>query len=162
MIFLLSRKRCRDERMDLGGLLLVANLAALAHGLVLGTEGGGLLGEVLGTDLLGLGLVDVFHQDTLVLEAVTLGLEVQVVVQVLVDLASLTVLAEKTAENAHAAHPEGLLAHTSIGSTLALTMAHVATEALGLEALTETLARSTNLGLADDQTILDQLADVGA
>lgn len=55
---------------------------ALAHGLVLDTTGLHLFLEVLGAQLFGLGLVDVFHQDTLVLEAVTLGFEVQGVVAV--------------------------------------------------------------------------------
>ena len=52
----------------------------LPHGLVLDTAGLHLLGDVLGTKLLGLGFVDVLHEDTLVLEAVTLGLKVQGVV----------------------------------------------------------------------------------
>ena len=40
--------------------------------LVLDTAGLHLVGENLGTSLLGLGLVDVFHQDTLVFEDVAL------------------------------------------------------------------------------------------
>ena len=40
--------------------------------LVLDTAGLHLVGEDLGTGLLGLGLVDVFHQDTLVFEDVAL------------------------------------------------------------------------------------------
>jgi hypothetical protein len=37
---------------------------------------------VLGAELFGLGLVDVFHEDALVLEAVALGVEVERVVAV--------------------------------------------------------------------------------
>lgn len=55
---------------------------ALAHGLVLDTPGLHLFLEVLGAELLGLGLVDVFHEDALVLEAVSFGVEVEGVVAV--------------------------------------------------------------------------------
>ena len=48
--------------------------------LVLDTAGLHLVGENLGTSLLGLGLVDVLHAHTLVLEDVTLGLLVERVV----------------------------------------------------------------------------------
>lgn len=53
------------------------------HGLVLDATSLHLLLEVLGAQLLGLGLVDVLHEDTLVLESVTLGLEVEGVVAAL-------------------------------------------------------------------------------
>jgi hypothetical protein len=99
--------------------------------LVLGTENISLFSKSLGTDLFSLGLVDVFHQDTLVLETVTLGLEVKVVIQVLVDLTSFSVLGEETTENTHTTHPDNLAGHTSIGSTLSLTVTHVATVTLG-------------------------------
>ena len=49
-------------------------------GLVLGATELLLVGEDLGTGLLCLGLVDVLHEDTLVLEDVTLGLHVEQVV----------------------------------------------------------------------------------
>ena len=48
--------------------------------LVLGAAGLHLVGEDLGAGLLGLGLVDVLHEDTLVLEDVTLRLLVERVV----------------------------------------------------------------------------------
>jgi hypothetical protein len=54
----------------------------LTHSLVLDTPGLHLLSEVLGSGLLGLGLVDVLHENSLVLEGVTLGLEVEGVVAV--------------------------------------------------------------------------------
>ena len=50
----------------------------------------------------------VFNKSTLVLEGVTLGEVVQLVVEVLVDLAGSTVLDEKTAEDTETAHPEDL------------------------------------------------------
>ena len=129
--------------------------------LVLGTEDISLFSKSLSTDLLSLGLVDVFHQDTLVLETVTLGLEVKVVIQVLVDLTSFSVLGKKTTEDTHTTHPDDLAAHTGIGSTLSLTMAHMATVTLGSSTLENTETRLRDLGLADDETVLDELTDVG-
>lgn len=48
------------------------------------------------------------NQSTLVLEGVTLAQVVELVVEVLVDLAGGTVLDQETAEDTHAAHPEDL------------------------------------------------------
>lgn len=50
----------------------------------------------------------VFNESTLVLEGVTLGEVVELVVEVLVDLAGGTVLDKKTAENSETTHPEDL------------------------------------------------------
>lgn len=50
----------------------------------------------------------VLNQSTLVLEGVTLAQVVELVVEVLVDLASGTVADEQTTEDTHAAHPEDL------------------------------------------------------
>jgi hypothetical protein len=129
--------------------------------LVLGTEDISLFGEGLGTDLLSLGLVDVFHQDTLVLETVTLGLEVKVVIQVLIDLTSFSVLGKETTENTHTTHPDNLAGHTSIGSTLSLTVTHVATVTLSSGTFQNTETRLRDLGLTDNKTILDELTNVG-
>lgn len=49
-----------------------------------------------------------FNQSTLVLEAVTLAQVVQLMVEVLVNLAGGAILDEKTAENSETAHPEHL------------------------------------------------------
>ena len=46
------------------------------------------------------------NESALVLEGVTLAQVVELVVEVLVDLASGTVADEQTTENTHAAHPE--------------------------------------------------------
>lgn len=66
------------------GRALVGNTLSttLAHGLVLDAASLHLVGEVLGTKLLGLGLMDVLHQNALVLEGVTLCLEVKGVVTI--------------------------------------------------------------------------------
>jgi hypothetical protein len=82
------------------------------------------------------------------------------VVQVLVDFASLSVLAKETTEDTHAAHPKDLTGHTGISSTLTLTVTHVATSTLSSSMLANTETGVGNLGLADDQTILDKLANV--
>jgi hypothetical protein len=105
--------------------------------------------------------VNVFHQDTLVLETVTLGLEVKLVIQVLVDLSSFSVLSQETTEDTHTTHPDNLAGHTGIGSTLSLTVTHVTTVALSSSTFKDTEARLSDLGLTDDQTILDELTNVG-
>ena len=53
----------------------------------------------------------VFDESTLVLEGVTLGEEVELVVEVLVDLAGGAVLDEETTEETETAHPDDLAAH---------------------------------------------------
>lgn len=81
--------------------------------------------ESLETDLFRFGFVDVFHEDALVLELVTLALEVQDVVEVFVDFLRLSVLAEESAENSHASHPDDLGREASFTGTSALTDARV-------------------------------------
>jgi hypothetical protein len=156
--------------------------------LVLGAAGLHLVGEDLGTGLLRLRLVDVLHQDALILEHIALRLLVEGVVagnsnnqhtdptgpliggirtkrkhsQVLVDLACLTVLAEETAEDTLATHPEHLGGHTRIGGTLALTGAHVTTLALRGEQGDRARTRVHRRGLDDNAPIFDELLDVRA
>jgi len=50
----------------------------------------------------------VFNEGTLVLEGVTLAEMVELMVKVLVDLASGTILDKKTSENSETAHPHDL------------------------------------------------------
>ena len=75
--------------------------------------------------------VDGFHEHSLVLELVSLGGKVQLVVKVAVDLLRLPVLAEQAAEHALATHPEHLEGHTCIHATLALTVPSVTSLGLG-------------------------------
>jgi len=145
--------------LSLFGLALGAALTEL---LVLLSLGLGLVLEHLGTGLLCLLLVDVLHKDTLVLENVTLGLQVELVVHVLVELLSLAVLGQHAAEDAHTTDPEELDWHTGIGSTLALTGTSVATLAAGLGVQSCAGARVNNNWLADDQTVLDETSDLVA
>lgn len=112
----------------------------------------------LNTSLLSLGLVDVLHKDTLVLEDVTLNLEVELVVDVLIDLASLAVLAKHATEDAHAAQPNDLRWHAALAGTTTLTDTRVAALGLGLGHTADTEARVDGLGLLDDESVLDQLS----
>jgi hypothetical protein len=78
-------KNALDSLLELDGVQASPLLGQpggppLPQRLVLDTPGLHLLGQVLGSGLFGLGLVDVLHQDSLVLEGVTLGLEVERVV----------------------------------------------------------------------------------
>lgn len=93
------------------------------------------------------------------LEGVTLGLLVELVVEGLVNLARLSVLGEKTTEDTNTSHPKDLSGHTSIGSTLSLTVTRVSTSTLSLLVGTSTSSGVTSLGLADNKTLRDQLAD---
>ena len=93
------------------------------------------------------------------LEGVTLAEVVQLVVEVLVDLARGTVLDKETAEDTQTAHPEDLLGHTGIGGTLALTVATVAAFAAGEVQLTGAAAGVLGDGLADDEAIGNKLSD---
>ena len=99
------------------------------------------------------------NKGTLVLEGVTLGGVVELVVKVLVDLAGSTVLDQQTAEDAHAAHPEDLGGHTGVRGTLPLTVTSVASGTLGLLQVACAAARVHGVGLLDDESIGNQLAD---
>lgn len=105
------------------------------------------------------GMTYVLNQSALVLEGVTLAQVVQLVVEVLVDLAGGTVADEQTTEDTHAAHPEDLAGHTGVLGTLALTQTAVTTDAAGLVELTGAGTRVHGDGLADDKAIADELAD---
>jgi len=135
----------------------------------------------------------VLNEGTLVLEGVTLGEVVQLVVEVLVDLSGGAVLDQKTAEDTETAHPEDLAVvpcqlrsmcvcsphcaglcpsyrvrwpgrccipgHTGVLGTLPLTETTVTADTAGGVQLTGTGARVHGDGLADDEAILDELAD---
>lgn len=81
--------------LGLGGLAVQLGLdsgsSSLTGGLCSCTSGLLCVGDVLGSGLLGLGLMDVLNQGTLVLEGVTLGRSVQAVVKVRSDLSRVSV-----------------------------------------------------------------------
>jgi len=142
-----------------GGILLLLGVLLLLGGAGLVLLGLLLLGDKLDLGQIRLGLVDGLDQDALVLETITLSGHVELVVELLVDLLGLTVLAEQATEHALAAHPEDLGRHTGLLGTAALTHTHVATLAtlghLGVAAE----ARMDRDRLADDQTLLEVLAN---
>lgn len=105
-------------------------------------------------------LVDSLHDVLLVLEDVTLGAQVEVVVHVSVDLVGISVLLQQAAKNTHSADPKDLAGHTGVSGTTSLTGASVATETLGLQPLSGAITRVDDWGLSDDETILDKLANV--
>jgi len=112
--------------LDLAHELGLAGNSLLLTDVVLGSAGLSLGGEFGSLDGVLLHLVDGLDQHVLVLELVTLGAEVELVVDVLVDLLGFTVLAEEASQNADSAHPEDVRGHTGIAGTLALTSAVVA------------------------------------
>lgn len=101
------------------------------------------------------------NQVTLVLESVTLGGQVKGVVQVLVDLAGVSVLSQQTSQHTQTAHPQNLRRHTGVLGTLSLTVAHVSTGSLGLQKSSSTRARVDGVRLLDDGAVLVQLSDSG-
>lgn len=141
----------------LGEDAFLAALARLAH---LQTAGLGLVAQHLGALIVGLLLVDELHQDALVLEHVTLALHVQLMVQVSVDLLVVAVLLQQATQHTLPLHPQVFDGHTGICCTLALTETTVATLAACLGVLAHAITRVHDDGLLDDQTVLDQLADV--
>jgi len=104
--------------------------------------------------------VNGFHKNVLVLELVTLGSKVQLVIDVLVDLLAFTILLEQSTENASSADGENLAGHTSITSTLSVTSALMTTLALlGFMSL-NTGARVHGDLTSDDKTIFEKFSDV--
>lgn len=100
-----------------------------------------------------------FNESALVLEGVTLARVVQLVVEMLVDLAGSTVLDEESAEDTHAAHPEDLRRHTGIRGTLSLTVTGVTTGTASFLEIAGSAARVHGIRLLDDESVRDQLAD---
>ena len=108
----------------------------------------------------GLLFVDELHENSLVLEDVTLGLQVKFVVHVTVNLLGLSVRLEHTSEDSESTQPDGLGWHTSVGSTLSFTKSHVSALLSFGVPLVGTGSGMHDGGLLDDQTVLDQLSDV--
>lgn len=100
-----------------------------------------------------------FDKGTLVLEGVTLGKVVELVVEVLVNLAGGTVADEETAEDSHAAHPQEGAGLAGLLGTLALTQATLTADPASHVELAGPGAGVHGHGLADDKAILDELAD---
>merc|ERR1719481_801684 len=102
-----------------------ALLSAPAGFLVLRSPGLRLVRQLLGPQSLRLLLVNEFHQDALVLEHVTLGFDVELVIEMSVDLLVFAVFLQQTPQDSHTPHPQLLDGHPSVGCSLALAGAGV-------------------------------------
>ena len=101
-----------------GDSLSVVSLGFLFGGLDL--SGFSLFLELSFSDLFLLHLVDGFNQDSLVLELVTLGGEIEMMVDISVDLLGLSIFLEKSSEDSLSSHPQDLDWHSSVSSSLSL------------------------------------------
>ena len=115
-----------------------------------------LLFELLFTDLLLLHLVDRLDKNGLVLVEVTLGANIEVMVDILGDLLSLSILLEKSSKDSLTPHPEDLNRHTGVSFTLSLTEAVVSTLPFGLMHSLDAGSRvDVNLSLHDETITLE-------
>ena len=89
--------------------------------LILLPSGFSLVSQLLLSDLLLLHLVDGLDQHRLVLELVTLGSQVEVVIDVLGNFLGLSVLLQKSSEDSLSSHPQNLGWHSSVSGTSSLT-----------------------------------------
>ena len=80
-----------------------------------------LLFKLLLSNLLLLHLVDGFDKDGLVLELVTLGGKVEVMVDISIDLLGFSIFSEESSKNSLSSHPEDLGWHSSVSGSLSLT-----------------------------------------
>ena len=128
--------------------------------LVLGATSLSLSLKISLTEGLSLGLVDLLDQHILVLELVTLGGEVELVVHVAVNLLLLSVSLKEATEDAKTAHVEDLLGHTGVSGTSPLTAALMATLALGLSPSLAARAGVSGDDLSHDQAVLHKLPNV--
>ena len=103
-----------------GDSFSVVSLGFLLGGLDLSSFS--LFFELLFSDLLLLHLVDGFDQNVLVLEQVTLGGDVEMMIDILVNLLGFSILLEKSSEDSLSSHPEDLGWHSSVLGTLSLTV----------------------------------------
>jgi hypothetical protein len=76
--------------------------------------------------------VDGLNENGLVLEEITLGSKIEVMVDILGDLLGFSILLEKSSQDSLSSHPENLGRHTGISSSLSLSGTGVSTLPLGL------------------------------
>mgnify|MGYP007004418923 CR=1 FL=1 len=102
-----------------GNSLSVVSLGFLLSGL--DSSGFSLFLELGLSDFLLLHLVDGLNQNRFVLELVTLGAEVEVMVDILGDLLGFSIFLEKSSEDSLSTHPQDLGWHSCVSGTLSLT-----------------------------------------
>ena len=71
--------------------------------------------------------MDTFNEYGLVLELVTLGGKIEMMVDILRDLLGLSILLEKSSEDSSSTHPENLRRHSCVSGSLSLTHSVVST-----------------------------------
>ena len=119
-----------------------------------------LLLELTFSDLLLLHLVDGLDKNSLVSVLVTLGGEVEMMVDVSSDLLGLSILSEESSENSLSTHPLDLDWHSSVSGTSSLSVTSMSSLSLGLEhSLASGSGVHSNL-LLDDKTVLSELSNV--
>ena len=118
--FLISSLKVRCG-FSIGSLFGFLGRSSLESGSGTTLSCGSLFAKSLFLDGNGFEFVNLFEQDSLVLEFVTLGEHVQGVVNVLIDLLGISQLLEHAAKDSLAAHPQDLERKTGVGSTSALT-----------------------------------------
>jgi len=139
--------------VDLLGFRLLGGDAFLStHSgfLILGSPGLCLVGELLRPQSLSLLLVDKLHQNSFVLENVTLGLDVELVIEMSVDFLIFSVLIQQSPQDSHASHPELLNGHAGVGRSLSLSGAGVTTLSTSEGVFARASARVDRLRLLND------------
>jgi len=135
-------------------------LSLLSHLLVLVPSSLSLVCHLLCSGLLQLLLVDKLHQNSLVLEYITLRFKVKFVVHVDVNLLCGSVLLKESSEDTETSDPQNLHWHTGIGCSLPLTSSHVSSLPSGLCMLSSSGSGVDGYWFLDDEPILNQLLDL--
>lgn len=157
---LLRRRGCSLGHDTSAEALLAPGYLAHARSLILEAPSLELVCDRLVASILRLAAVDSLHQHALVLEHITLGLLVELAVQVLVDLLLVPVLLQQTAEDAKAADPQQLARKTCVARTTTLTHTRVATLRPRLRRPARARAAVDARWLLDNEAVLDELSDV--
>jgi len=118
--------------------------------------------DLVVSGLLRLFLLNGLDQDLLVLEEVTLGEHVELVVKSLVDLSLLAEFAEESTEGSLSAHPKDLAGHSGVAGTLSLTDSAVSTFSLFEEALSGAVTGVDGHVLLENEAVLHKLFNVAA
>ena len=119
-----------------------------------------LVSQELLVGLVCLQLVDVLMRIHLFLNTFPLTFSGTGLVHMAVNLLGFPVSLEKPAQDPHSSHPDHLLGHRSIGSTLPLPYAHMPALPSGQGVFPATSPGMDSHRLADDQPIFDQLLDL--
>ena len=115
--------------------------------------------ELVVLDLFGLLLEDSLNQHSSVLELVTLGGQVELVVDGSVDLFGGSILFEQSSQDSLPSHPKDLGGHSAFEGSSTFTNTSVSAESDSLEVLSGSGPGVHFLLSLHDETILDEFAD---